>query len=254
MPDRTEAPDLLANLYGYYTTWCPRFGPGEVVSEPGLTLIDSGTQIPELNVGFLEAGPDPVGALTRALAFYRARGRPWRLEAPVELAARLDLVAREGGLTHSFQRPTLALRPSELRAAHAPAELRIATVDSADMTPSFLATLIEGMSDQPPPPQLPHVALPVPETVCYLGYVGGRPVATATLFTGAGIAGVYAVATIARERRQGYGRALTERALRDGFALGCGEGALQASEMGRPLYEAMGFRWRFDRADWTFEG
>jgi hypothetical protein len=43
-------------------------------------------------------------------------------------------------------------------------------------------------------------------------------------------------------RRRGYGAAMTARAVADGVVAGCDVAALQASEMGRPIYERLGFR------------
>jgi predicted GNAT family acetyltransferase len=53
---------------------------------------------------------------------------------------------------------------------------------------------------------------------------------------------VYAIATIPSARRRGYGAAMTARVVTDGLAAGCDVAALQASELGRPTYERLGFR------------
>ena len=80
------------------------------------------------------------------------------------------------------------------------------------------------------------------EVECYLGLVDGEPVASSTLAHGGRVAGVYNVATLPEARRKGFGEAMTWHAISRGAACGCDMAALQASEMGRPIYERMGFR------------
>jgi GNAT superfamily N-acetyltransferase len=81
-----------------------------------------------------------------------------------------------------------------------------------------------------------------PECVAYVGYAGGVPVASALGWRTGRTIGVYAIATIPAARRRGYGAAMTARVVLDGFANGCDVAALQASELGRPIYERLGFR------------
>jgi GNAT superfamily N-acetyltransferase len=80
------------------------------------------------------------------------------------------------------------------------------------------------------------------EVECYLGILDGEPVASSTLVYSGRVAGVYNVATMPEARRRGFGEALTWHAIGRGAAYGCDMAALQASEMGRPIYERMGFR------------
>jgi len=81
-----------------------------------------------------------------------------------------------------------------------------------------------------------------PECVVYVGYLDGLPVTSGLGWRTGRTIGVYNIATIPAARRQGFGEAMTARVLADGKGAGCDVGALQASSMGRPIYQRMGFR------------
>lgn len=76
----------------------------------------------------------------------------------------------------------------------------------------------------------------------YLGCDRGRPVATSAVCRGAGVAGLYYVSTLPEARGRGIGRAMVVGPLAEARRLGYRGGILQATAMGRPLYERLGFR------------
>lgn len=69
----------------------------------------------------------------------------------------------------------------------------------------------------------------------------GEVVGCATVFMGAGAAGIYNIATLKEHRGQGIGAALTLHALYYGLKKGFRVGVLQASTEGLPLYRKLGF-------------
>lgn len=74
----------------------------------------------------------------------------------------------------------------------------------------------------------------------YVAYADSEPVATAAVVTLDHVAGVYNVATLPNHRRRGYGEAIIRHALLDAGPAWRAT-VLQATESGRPLYEAMGY-------------
>lgn len=76
---------------------------------------------------------------------------------------------------------------------------------------------------------------------CYLGYVGDEIVTTAAAHVVGGVVGVEFVSTIETQRRRGYGGAITQHIAYAGRARGYRYATLSASELGRPVYERLGF-------------
>lgn len=76
----------------------------------------------------------------------------------------------------------------------------------------------------------------------FLARVDGQPAATCSLFLGAGVAGIYDVATVPERRKRGIGRLITRAAMREARALGYRIAILHSSALGASVYRALGFR------------
>lgn len=81
-----------------------------------------------------------------------------------------------------------------------------------------------------------------PDVAFFTVRLDGRPVGVSLAIRSGDVGGVYAVGTLPDARRRGVGTAATWACVTAGRAWGCGAIALQASDMGLPIYAAMGFR------------
>jgi ribosomal protein S18 acetylase RimI-like enzyme len=75
----------------------------------------------------------------------------------------------------------------------------------------------------------------------YLARAGAQPVATCSLFFGAGVAGIYDVSTLSSHRRRGIGAAITRHAMHEARASGYRIAILHASQLGLSTYRSLGF-------------
>jgi hypothetical protein len=76
----------------------------------------------------------------------------------------------------------------------------------------------------------------------FLGRLDGEPVATCSLFLGAGVAGIYDVGTLPERRHRGVGAAITRAAIAAAAASGYRMAILHSSELGKNMYRGLGFR------------
>ena len=84
----------------------------------------------------------------------------------------------------------------------------------------------------------------------YAGYLDDEPVTCSLGFIDEGSISVFNVATLEEHRGNGYGAAMTMKAVLDGMGRGCDVAFLQATEMGFPLYERLGFETIFTYELW----
>lgn len=168
--------------------------------------------------------------------------------APADLPARLERL----GLVHDGAWPALALVIRELIEPPLVGGLKIRRVENAVDLAAYLDIVAQTLS---PSDAFTDVlaeasrrigfATDAPEEH-FIGVLEGAPVASASLVVAGGAAGIYNVGTLEPARRRGIGAAMTAAAVRQGAARGFSLATLQSSEMGRPIYERMGFRFVCD--------
>jgi GNAT superfamily N-acetyltransferase len=88
----------------------------------------------------------------------------------------------------------------------------------------------------------------------YIGWLNREPVATAMLFLGAGVAGVYSIGVLPAARRQGVGMAMTLVPLCEARVIGYRIGILHSSPMGLGMYRQLGFQEYCSVSDYIWAG
>jgi Acetyltransferase (GNAT) domain len=225
--------------------------PGTVVEEgDGWLFGAGGLEHPVLaNAAFRSGdGADPAALLARAREFFAARGRGFALWARVGVAADEDLLAaaREAGLEGVYEMPEMILsRRAEEPQLASGAELR--RVESEADLLAYWDVAASAYASLGFPPELFEAnrgsrrPLEDPDAAAFLALLEGEPAAVAMTIVTHGVAGVYWVGTVESARGVGLGRAVTAAATNAGLELGGEAASLQASHMGRPIYEAMGY-------------
>jgi hypothetical protein len=203
-------------------------------------VSDAGSRCPFLNNATIIRAPeerDLPNLTARLDEFFGARkGGSWLLWSAQPIA---DLTA--AGYTFWGQPPTMLRLPGG-DPPPLPPELRIVRVQDVATLAAFETVLIDGFPVPWVQPAQPGClwderVLGQPLHL-FVGFVEDRPVSVSTAFVAEAVVGVYAVATLPDVRGRGYGAALTWRATTVEPRL---PAMLQASDLGRPIYERLGF-------------
>ncbi len=238
---------LAANCAGAYRTWVSRLGKRtQLWDDLSCADLELAVSLP-VNGAFLLTSPQDGDRelLERAATFFADRpGGAYELWS-------LWPLPHLSGAEHAGEQVPCMIREPGGAAPPAPVELEIVEVTDA-ATARQAEWLINEVFEAR---TVPGSLLP-PECLderfrVWVGRVGGRPVSTATAYIGDGFVGLYAVATAAHARGRGYGEAVTWAATLCRPEL---PATLQASQMGRPVYERMGYGtvaeftvWELDR-------
>jgi GNAT superfamily N-acetyltransferase len=228
-----------------------RAGGGEEVQTPRLAWTIGGSPIDYHNAVVRAdlSEPEAEAVSTEVASKLRARGVPgvWHL-GPSMKPANLREILLRGGWMHAGDEPGMAVDLRSLRPDEVPDGVAIREVASAEDLEVWTGTLGQGFGEGPAEAAwagevFGRIGLGAESSWRhYLGLLDGRPVATASVLTACGVAGLYFVMTVPEERRRGIGSAITVRALLSARDQGYEVGVLQASEQGKGIYEALGFQ------------
>jgi len=239
-----------------------RMVPGGVVERMGgLTAVRTGMPGSGFNVVFGLNRPESIVEVREGIErlFLRTETEFQIVTLP-ETYEELEHVVRELNLTEKEVLPGMVLDPIPSAFPDPPKELQVRQVASSQEVTDLLRTGALGFGAPPSYFEvwsraiLADIADRRSETASYVGYVDGTPVATSLRFTTGDVAGIYFVSTIPAFRNRGFGEAMAWRAVADGRAAGCKLSCLQASRMGRSIYERMGYRVFAEYSEWKKAG
>ncbi len=229
--------------------------PGaEIESGPGWVFGAGRSSHPVIsNAAFrIDDGLAPDELLRRARAFFADRERGFAIWARTDPEEDGELIetAEEAGLQAVHQMPEMVL---DRRAGERPlpAGVELLRVESAADAEDFWRVAASAFASNGFPPEVfayyeNHEGLSATNAAAFLARLDGCPAAVAMTLVSHGIAGIYWVGTIEEARGRGLAWAVTAAAINAGFDLGAETASLQASAMGKPVYEQMGFETIFD--------
>lgn len=213
-----------------------------IQTDGGVSIFATGIAHPFFNQIVTDEGATEA-ELRRAVEILQGRGERFYGVFRHPQDEPLRAVAAGLGLTEDDDvLPGMAVEPIP-PAGVAPEELHIHVVrDGGALDDHIVALAGFGFSDALVRAFIGEDLWLLPDTTTYVGYAGGEPVVAGLGVRTGRTMGIYSISTVEAARRRGYGAAMTERILADGAAAGCDVGVLQASPMGRPIYERLGFR------------
>ena len=222
--------------------------PGSLVwRRDGVVLLASGLPIRFFNQVLIESGDAAPEAIEAAVGAMRERGQPFVVHLRRRTDDRFRTHAEALGLVlppDASPMPGMALHPIPPADASIPTGHEIRRVDDQAGMDDHIRTGALGFGM--PEDMLRAIVAPDtwlrPGNAVYVGYTDGQPVTTGLGARTGTTIGVYNIATVERARRQGLGAAITVRVAADGAAAGCDVAILQASPMGFPIYERLGYR------------
>jgi ribosomal protein S18 acetylase RimI-like enzyme len=239
-----------ANYSGYYAFRTGREGAANF-DEADLVMRVTSSPAPILNFAArARLSPDKVDAcVAKVVACFKEKGVPgfWYV-GPLTQPPEIGKVLKKYGFARIENRPGMGIDLSAMKNSPLPRGLAIEPVERAQQLQAWADVILVGF-EVPVPfrdemiertqelgfgPDLPAQN--------YLGTLNGRPVAVSTVYYGAGVTGIYSVATLPEARGKGIGTAMTLKPLLEARQRGYRAAILQSSEMGLSVYEKIGFR------------
>lgn len=242
MKDTSELVGLeRENFVACYRALAEAAPEGAVLDEVGSFAFATGLPLPMFN-GCIVTDPERASELGTALTWLAGLNVPYTLWVPRPVPAEVEALAAEHGLVPEPQPlPGMVLNPVPQSPA-LPRGLVIESVDSSRKADFAQVVVALGLGEEAAAQLTSPSFVGRADVDLFVGLLDGVPVGTSVAVSSARAAGVVNVLTREEARGFGVGTALTWAAVQAGVARGHDTVVLQATPMGLPVYQAMGFR------------
>ena len=207
-------------------------------------LVSSGEETLLLNRLAIGPGEDPTGFLRECTIIARERRHPLTAYFTPHVAASLSPRAEQLGFTPLGEMPLMVLQPKTALTVAGDCTIRRATgLPAVEATVAMLTRSLAPSTDLPIEAFMRTLdfELMADAVGIFIGSIDGLPMSTVTAVRTGETVGIWRMATPREFQRKGIGRALLAQVINQYRELGASRFYLTASEMGRPLYESLGF-------------
>jgi predicted GNAT family acetyltransferase len=235
---------IAASMIGAWWSRAIDAPGGEVLEHDGLVLALTNLPADDQNVVLVGREPtDTIAALRIAEAEFRARDRQFGVKVMVGRTPSAEWAVRELGLQRILLEPVMAASVSNVAEAAPPpgVSLRRATSSEDRAAAVDVEMQVFGTRREIAEAMIPMSIADHATTRAYVATLDGSLIAGAHARRHERTIGIFGVGTVERVRRRGIGAALTSFAVRD-HADVADLAWLESSEMGRPVYQRLGFR------------
>jgi len=235
----------MQEMYREMARWTPG---GFVVERGGLVMVGAphGTVVTNMAIVAGRTDADTVTRETERV--YGRSGLPFSVHTRAHVDGELEAALSAGGFHRIAATPGMVLHAdAHAAAAPVPRELVVRSVETDRDRAAYAEVMAEAYAVYGSPEASTQAFFDRMESVrgptvrAFLGWCDARAVSGAMLYLSHGIGGVGWVGTRPTAFGRGYGAALTRHVVGEGFRRGAGFANLQASPMGAPVYERMGF-------------
>ena len=234
----------MQEMYREMARWTPG---GFIVERGGLVMVGAPHGTVVTNMAIVAAPTDVETIVDETERVYGRSGLPFSVHTRAHVDVELEPALAAGGFHEIATTPGMVYRAGAAAPVALPPELEVRPVERDDDRAAYADVMAEAYAVYGSPEASTRAffarmeAVRGPTTQAFLGRVEGRAVSGAALYLSHGIGGVGWVGTRPSAFGHGYGAALTWRVVEEGLARGVSLLNLQASPMGVPVYERLGF-------------